>query len=219
MKHRVHDQVRQVGVVVPDRGLAAVERDADRGDELGRLETVGAKALVAQVDPLLHLRRGARSLCHPLVDALQPRCDERPRPLLRDTQRHDRDRADVRVGLDDGREAGAALDHPVLVLVAAQDQIDPGDLLGDLLIAGQRQVRERDDDVALPVQVRHCRARGLDRRRVAYPRLLVRVDRQAEKADADDARRGLDRNDGGPDRVGKERAARVGDVRRHHAER
>ena len=84
-----------------------------------------------------------------------------------------------------GVKCSPALDDPVLVLVAAEDQVDLRHLLGKLLVAGEGQVGERDDGVAACLFNSAMAARADSmRRRVADPRLLVDVDREAEEADA-----------------------------------
>ena len=61
------------------------------------------------------------------------------------------------------------------------------------------------------------RARGLERRGVSHPWLLVRVDRQAEEADAERAAARLHRHDGVRSRSRERAPVRVGDVRRDDA--
>ena len=153
-----------------------------------------------------------------VVDPLQPRRHFRARAGRPEGQRHDGERADVGIGLDDRHESRPPVHQPVLVLVPAQHEIDPGhggDELGVLL---ERQVRQRDDRVGLAAKLLHFRSRGLDAVAVAHPVLFRRVDRHADEADPDGPSVDGHRNDRRRRHAGERLAAGVGDVRRHEPE-
>ncbi len=133
--------------------------------------------------------------------------------MPRDADRDDGQRADVGVGLDDRREVGAALEHVVLVLVAAEDEIDLWHLLDQRLIAGDGKMGQRDQDVVLAADLIERLARGVNRRGVTDPGLSVGVDGQTDETDAHPAAGRRHRHDGGANRVGKQRAVAVSDIR------
>ena len=96
----------------------------------------------------------------------------------------DEDGAGVGVGLGDGGEAGAPPDEDVLVLVPAEDEVERGDGAGQGLVLGQRQVRERDDDVGLALKRCRLVPRRLDGVADANVGGLVGVERDPEEANA-----------------------------------
>jgi hypothetical protein len=138
-----------------------------------------------------------RPVFHRIVDAPHARGDDRAGSLPRHVDRHDRHRADVGVRFDDGREMFAALEDPVFMLVAAEDHIDGGDLLRELLIAGEGQVRDGDQHVELPLDLRDRGLRRADRFAVADPRLLVGVDGEPDQPDPHDTGSRFHRDHGG----------------------
>ena len=86
-------------------------------------------------------------------------------------------RADVGVRLDDrGEVRRRARSSSSRARGRRESRSISGTLLGDLPIAVERQVGQRDDHVALPFQLGDRRAGRFHRRRVADPRLLVGVD-------------------------------------------
>ena len=111
-----------VAGTIADRGLAAVERLGDRGDRLRPARSHRClNASNALRDPLRDVGLHARASARPCRSSTSSRDDTAGRvPGWPNVERHDRDRADVGVGLDDRRERRAAADQPVLVLVPAE---------------------------------------------------------------------------------------------------
>eukprot|EP00968_Pinguiococcus_pyrenoidosus_P002157 scaffold111_cov252-Pinguiococcus_pyrenoidosus.AAC.25 len=56
--------------------------------------------------------------------------------------------AEVRAGLHDRRPRDLAVERHVVMVVAAEDEVDLRNFVGEALVVGHAHVRERDDDVA-----------------------------------------------------------------------
>jgi len=213
--HRFRNQVCQSRRLITDDGFAAVQRDGRRRDRLVGFEALRAERRESQAPPLPHFCGGARSFFDPLVDPLQPGCDGRARAAAGNPHGDDRDRPHIGVRFDNRREVGAALDEVILVLVAAEDQVDVGHLFRDLLIAREREMRQRDDRIAFTLQLGDSRACRRHRFLVLHPRLMVGIDRQSEQTETHGAAFGVHKHDRVRDDAGKGLAILVGDVRRH----
>ena len=192
--HRIGDEVAHRGVALRAVGVVGV-RDVVLGlgqDLAVDVPVLGDDALLQLVDDGLDLRCRR----HARVDREQAVVEEADLPVLVDETQlagvlvelaglDDQSRATVGVGDGDGR-------GEELVVVPADDEVDAGHRRRDLLIVGEAEVREDDDDLgALAAQGRDGGVRGRsdvgahdDRRR---PRERITRDGQAHDADLDAA--------------------------------
>ena len=103
------------------------------------------------------------------------------------------------------------------MFVSPEDKVDAGHLGDEGLIPRQREMRESDHRIDLPLQLRDLLASGDDRRRVLDPRTPRRVDRQADDPQPDRSSTRMDGYDCGSHRPRKRLAVHIGYIAGHDA--